>query len=530
MRTSTFTAGLIALTLLAAQAAPAPKPAAKSQSKPAPAAKPRTDARRLSRAELEDKIRGGWAGQMIGVSYGAPTEFKWEGKMIEGEIKWAPDMVENAIHQDDLYVEMTFAAVMDQAGLKATSEQYGEAFKNSKYSLWHANAAARRVLNLGVKAPFSGDPKYNLHANDIDFQIEADFIGLMAPGLPRVSNEFCDRVGRVMNYGDGVYGGMFVCGMYCAGYFESDPRKVVEAGLACIPAASSYALLIQDLLKWSAEYPEDWQRVWQLVEDKWDKDDPCSDGALAPFNIDAKLNGAYIAFGLLYGKGDFARTLEVSTRCGQDSDCNPSSAGGVLGVMLGYQRIPDQFKSGLAKLADVKFEFTDYSFNTICESTLRRALTLIKQNGGKVTDLEVVIPYQAPKPPKLEQWDPGIPDKRVGTKDPAWRWNGSWAENKGAMDSDTRDNEVSIRFTGTAIAIIGRLSQQGGRAEVYLDGQKAGIADAYIVERTHDNVLWHTYGLEPGNHLVKLVTLAEADPRSRGHKVSIEQAVVYRAR
>ena len=91
------------------------------------------------------------------------------------------------------------------------------------------------MLNQGIKAPLSGHPKYNFHANDIDFQIEADFIGLMCPGLPRESNKYCDRVGRVMNYGDGLYGGMFVCGMYSAAFFESDPRKVVEAGLACIP-------------------------------------------------------------------------------------------------------------------------------------------------------------------------------------------------------------------------------------------------------------------------------------------------------
>ena len=50
--------------------------------------------RRLSRAVLEDKIRGGWAGQMIGVSYGAPTEFRSNGKIIEGNLKnyldWSP--------------------------------------------------------------------------------------------------------------------------------------------------------------------------------------------------------------------------------------------------------------------------------------------------------------------------------------------------------------------------------------------------------------------------------------------------------
>src|SRR5205809_4124309 len=97
--------------------------------------------RRLSPATLEDKIRGGWAGQMIGVSFGAPTEFRSNGKIIEGELPaWAPDHVSNAIDQDDLYVEMTFAAVMDHIGLNATTVQYGEAFKDSRYDLWHANA------------------------------------------------------------------------------------------------------------------------------------------------------------------------------------------------------------------------------------------------------------------------------------------------------------------------------------------------------------------------------------------------------
>lgn len=163
--------------------------------------------RRLSRATLEDKIRGGWAGQMIGVSYGAPTEFRSNGKIIEGNLNkyldWSPARLKNAIDQDDLYVEMTFAEVMDKVGLDATTEQYGEMFKNSQYELWHANAGARRNLNRGIKAPMSGNPKYNVHANDIDFQIESDFIGMMTPGLPREANKYADRVGRVMNWATG---------------------------------------------------------------------------------------------------------------------------------------------------------------------------------------------------------------------------------------------------------------------------------------------------------------------------------------
>lgn len=505
---------------------------------PPTAGKKEKQPRRLSRHALADKIRGGWAGQMIGVSFGAPTEFKSNGKIIEGEIKWQPDNVSNAIGQDDLYVEMTFAKVMDDIGLDATSEQYGAAFKDSKYRLWHANAGARRLLNRGINAPLSGHPKYNIHANDIDFQIESDFIGMMTPGLPQEANKFADRVGRVMNYGDGLYGGMFFSGMYAAAFFESDPRKVVEAGLASIPAESGYAKIIRDVLQWSAQHPDDWKRAWRLIEEKWDRNDPCTDGALVPFNIDARLNGAYVALGLLYGQGDFTKTLDVSTRAGQDSDCNPSSAAGVLGVMLGYERIPDHWKAGIPKLADTKFEFTDYSFNSITESTVQRALKVIEKAGGKISDAAVVIPYQAPKAPKLEQWDPGIPDKLIQAADAAWSWQGTWSDERSGKDKQQVTGraasgagaEASLTFDGVAVALVGPMNQAGGRADVYLDGKKAGEVDAYIVERTYDNDLWHAYDLKPGRHALKVVMRDDADARATGKRIVIQRAITYRAR
>jgi hypothetical protein len=494
--------------------------------------------RRMAMPELEDRIRGGWAGQMIGVAYGAPTEFRSNGRIYEAEIKWSPDMISNAIRQDDLYVEMTFAEVMDKAGPDATSEQYGEMFRTSRYSLWHANAAARRLLNQGVKAPMSGHPKYNAHANDIDFQIESDFIGLMTPGLPQESNRLCDRVGRVMNYGDGLYGGMFFGGMYSEAFFESDVRKIVQAGLACLPAQSGYARIIRDVLDWSAKNPQDWRKTWQLIEEKWNREDPCPDGAMQPFNIDARINGAYVALGLLYGNGDFARTLEVSTRSGQDSDCNPSSAAGILGVVLGYKGIPDSYKSGIPAIADTKFQYTNYSFNEITKSTLDRALTLIKRAGGKVEGAGIVLPYQAPRAAKLEQWDPGIPEQRIDSTDPSWKWAGTWTDEKGREDRNrpvgkgTTDAgaEAVLSFTGCAVFLVGPYSQSGGRADVYLDGKKAGEINAYIVERTTDNDLWHAYGLKQGPHTVRIVTRGDSDPRSKGKNIALYSAIVFRER
>lgn len=493
--------------------------------------------RTLSREVLRDKIRGAWAGQMIGVAYGAPTEFKSLGKILEGDIKGEP--LKNAIVQDDLYVEMTFARVMDTIGLEATTADYGEAFKHSQYDLWHANAGARRNLNRGITAPMSGHPRYNIHADDIDFQIEADFIGIMCPGLPRVSNQYCDRVGRVMNYGDGLYGGMFVCGMYTAAYFESDPRKVVAAGLACIPAKSPYAQLVRDLLDWSAQEPKDWRKVWQQVEAKWNKDDVCSDGAFRPFNIDAKINGAYIAFGLLYGQGDWQQTMEIATRCGQDSDCNPSSAMGVLGAMIGYAKIPESYKPELDKLADTKFDFTEYSFNDIVKSTEARALKIIQQAGGKVSETEVTIPRQTPKAPKLALSNFGVPAKVVWVEDAAWHWQGNWIEKGGNIwadkirirETEGAGSEVTLKFNGTGIALAGDLSQAGGRADVYVDGKKSEVvADAYIVPKTHDNDLWRVHGLKPGEHTLRLLMRDDADGRSKGKKLTISRAIVYQAK
>jgi hypothetical protein len=487
--------------------------------------------RRLGRAILLDKIKGGWVAKMAGAAYGTPDEFKAQGKIMEFVPKWTADQAAMSIDNDDLYVQMTFAVVLDKVGLDATCEQFGEAFKVSQYGLWHANAGARRNLNRGIKAPMSGRPKYNVHADDIDFQIEADFIGFMCPGLPRFANDYCNRVGRVMNHGDGLYGGMWLCGMYSAAFFESDVRKVIEAGLACIPAKSPYALLIRDVLAWHAQEPANWTNCWQRLEAKWDKDDVCPDGALAPFNIDAKFNGGYIALGLLYGNGDLGRTIEIATRAGQDSDCNPGNAAGVLGVIMGYDRIPEIWKAGIPAVADKKFQFTEYTFNDVLKATEVHALELIRRAGGQVTDTQVVIPFQAPKAPKLELWKPGIPYKKVDAKDAAWTWKGDWAENQGRRSATSAGCEATLKFNGVAVVLVGPLHQSGGRADVYVDGRKSDyVLDAYIVKNTHDNALWHTYGLKPGEHTLRIVTRGDADERSQGKSVALERAILYRRR
>jgi hypothetical protein len=488
---------------------------------------------------LRDKIQGGWAGQMIGVSYGAPTEFRYRAEIIPEEKLpvWTAERILNSLEQDDLYVDMTFAKVIDEKGLDATIEDFGAQFKQAKYALWHANLAARRALKRGVPARLSGTPTYNTHANDIDFQIESDFIGLMSPGLPQFSNAVADRAGRVMNYGDGIYGGMFISAMYGAGFFELDPRKVVEAGLAAIPSESPYAQIIRDVLQLSKESLSDWIKVWNLIEKKWDKDEPCPEGAMKPFNIDAKLNGAYVALGLLYGGGEFEKTMSIATRCGQDSDCNPSSALGILGVMRGYRAIPEQLKQGIPPIADRKFQYTDYSFKNIVQSTYEHALEAVKRNGGRVEGDKLIVKLQQPKPPKLELWsDYGSPVERIAVADERWTWKGDWkiGTEKWAgvarpKISDIKGAEAGIAFEGTGAILTGFYLPTGGKADVYLDGKLDRTVDVYPDEphvKGGEDV-WHAFGLKKERHTVRLIVRGEPYADSQGSEIALTDLVVF---
>jgi hypothetical protein len=167
---------------------------------------------------------------------------------------------------------------------------------------------------------------------------------------------------------------------------------------------------------------------------------------------------------------------------------------------------------------------------------MERAKKVIRQAGGAVDGEDIRIPVQAPKPPKLEQWEPGIPDKRIAFSDPAWSWKGEWKVRIDKEDDDrakgkvaeTAGAEATLSFEGTAVILVGPLTQNGGKADVYLDGKKAGEINAYIVPRTYDDALWHTYGLKQGPHLLRIVTRADADSRSNGKMVALRAAVTYR--
>ena len=53
----------------------------------------------MSKAVLKDKIKGGWAGQTIGVTFGGPVEFRYNGTMINSyhPITWYDGYLKNTM-------------------------------------------------------------------------------------------------------------------------------------------------------------------------------------------------------------------------------------------------------------------------------------------------------------------------------------------------------------------------------------------------------------------------------------------------
>lgn len=497
----------------------------------------------ISTAILKDKIAGGWAGKMIGVTFGAPTEFHALGKTFDDPIKWVPADVKGSIWQDDMYVQLTFLMTMDQYGIDAPAKKFQELFAKAGYQLWHANVQGRKNYYDSIFPPQSGHPDYNLHADDIDFQIEADYIGFMCPGMPQTANKIADKIGHIMNYGDGVYGGIFVGALYSAAYFDNDISKIIDKALLSIPAESDYSKIVRDVILLHKQYPIDWHAAWAELEAKWGKVQIC--GAGTTFNIDAKLNGAYVVMGLLYGEGDPAKTMEITVRCGQDSDCNPSNAMALLGVIKGFSGLPVEYQNAVKAMGDSVFINTTYSFNKAVDKTLEYAQKLAVENGGEASKNELKIKVQQPQAFPLEVAFPKLVfDKKSGvfSKD-GWEMKGNWKSyiflnpwskqeiKNQSMVSGTAGDEISFSFEGTGVSIAGNWFKDGGKADVFVDGQLKRTIDCYFnfAKQQHENMnLYHITNLPQGKHTVRLVVKGEKRPESAGTNVYITEATVFK--
>jgi len=472
---------------------------------------------RLSTDRLRDKIKGGWAGQTIGVTFGGPTEFRYRGTMIGDDtpIAWNDTLLKETFEQtpglyDDIYVDLTFVNVIEKHGADAPAERFADAFAHAGYQLWHANQMARYNLLQGLKPPASGHWTNNPEADDIDFQIEADFIGLMSPGLPGSAAQLADRVGHIMNSGDGWYGGVYVATMYTLAFVSDDVNYVVEEGLKSIPAGTKFHRTIQAVIDLHAKYPTDWKQAWFEIQKTQAEDVGCVEGVFSAFDIDARLNAAYVVLGLLYGQGDMTKTIAIATRAGQDSDCNPSSAAGILGAIIGYAKIPAYWTQGLAAVEPLAFAHAGLSLNDAYALSYKHALDQIRRAGGEVAADHVVVPLQPVAAVRVEQNFEGhfpvaeLPLRRKLTDETSFTFEGVGFLIQGAARSETTPDLVLT-------------------ADVFVDGQQVETVQLPTSITARRYAPFWRYGLPQGSHSVRL-TIRNPAP---GAYVTLDRAIVY---
>jgi hypothetical protein len=437
----------------------------------------------LSKAQLYDKIKGGWVGQFVGVTYASgmnasaslekrPDEnFKWSEGYQLSVFRGNPDLY------DDIYIDLTFLEAIQEHGTGITPKKLSEAYLKATYAMSHGCQSARYNLMKGKSPQRSGYWLDNPHADDNDFQIHADFIGLMHPGLPQSAALLSNKVGHLMSYGDGYYGGLYVSTLNSLAFTISDPQQLVLKSLESIPEKSSFYKCVSYAVEQHRQFPYAWDRALGQFQRKWGKGFGCPDRLTGKEDVDAKMNAAYVTLALLYGQADFEKTLQI-VRSMRQADSNAATVAGILGVMTGFEKIPQDWKQSIDEIETLQFPNSTLSLADAYDITFREALKSIENNKGNITKAGVVIFAQTPSPDKLEK-----------------SFEGHYPKEVRSLGDTILANRIDFDFEGIGFVLHGSIPEQQTDeillAELYMNNKYIEVLEIPL-NATHrrPELLW----------------------------------------
>lgn len=356
--------------------------------KAARSAGPRRMPVNLGREVLYDRCLGAWLGRSAGCVLGIPVE-GWERDAIRDWGRKLGDYplsdyfmgvpqsrlhynvpVENFLKgrisfvgpDDDLAYTIIGLHALEARGMDLTSRQLGEEWVDHLPLACTAEELALNNMRRGVWPPDSrgGD---NPYSEWIGAAIRADVWGYVWPGNPEKAAEYGYRDAILSHERNGIYGEMFFAAVMAAAYVESDPRLLVEIGLSEIPAGCRLAGAIRDTLEWCAQ-DSGWEETWGRIMEKYGH----------YHRVHTINNAALTIMALLYGGGDFTKTISIAVMAGLDTDCNGATAGSILGLVLGERRIPARWKEPFGdRLESYVRGFEQARISDLAERTLRLA-------------------------------------------------------------------------------------------------------------------------------------------------------------
>ena len=283
---------------------------------------------KLNAAAFRDKVYACWIGKNIGGTMGGPFEGKREYLDVRG-FTTAEGVV---LPNDDLDLQLVWLHAVEQLGPRAiNAATLGEFWLSFIVPHWNEYGIGKNNMMRGLLPPLSGDYENNWRDSNGAW-IRTEVWACMAPGCPEIAAKYAMEDAKVDHgAGEGTYAAAFVAAMQSAAFVIPDLRICIDIGLSKIPAesrvADSVRLVMEcfDAGKSSREARDTVLARNADIGDGW---------------FEAPSNVAYTVLGLLYGQGDFKRSMIEALNCGDDTDCTGATVGATLGILGGIAAIP----------------------------------------------------------------------------------------------------------------------------------------------------------------------------------------------
>ncbi|MEV5972502.1 ADP-ribosylglycohydrolase family protein [Streptomyces sp. NPDC051921] len=350
----------------------------------------------LKHSELADRILGGWTGRIAGNMLGKPVESgeHWTPERIDAYLEltgalpltdylppppavgadgfelrpeW-PQCVRGRIHgscrDDDIDYSILGLHLLETRGFAFTTEQVGDQWllRLPYLQTFTAERVAYRNLANGLKPPLTATYD-NPYQEWIGALIRADVFGWTSPGDPRRAASLARRDAALSHTGNGVYGAMWAAALVAAAFTAPDARSALSTALERIPASSRLARTVRHTMALHEAGVEWSETLAELAKET---------GAFGW--IHTVPNAAVLTAGLLYGEGDFTRTIALTVRGGLDTDSNGATAGSVAGVLCGAAAIPPQWSEPLQdRVRSAVAGFDRVRISELAERTVRLA-------------------------------------------------------------------------------------------------------------------------------------------------------------
>jgi ADP-ribosylglycohydrolase len=346
--------------------------------------------------DLADRILGGWLGRIAGNMLGKPVERGdlWTRDRIDRYLRAAsalpltdylpepPDgdgdvwelrpewraCVRGRIHgscrDDDIDYAILGLDLLETRGFGFSTEQVGELWllRLPYLQTFTAERVAYRNLASGLRPPLTATYD-NPYQEWIGALIRADVFGWTCPGDPPRAAALARRDAVLSHTGNGVYGAMWAAALIAAAFTARDVREALDRALTVIPASSRLARTVR--------------RVTSLHDTRMSWEDTLTTVAEETAGlgwIHTVPNAAVLTAGLLYGDGDFTRTVALTVRGGLDTDSNGATAGSVAGVFAGARGIPARWTDPLEDtVRSAVFGFDGVRISELARRTLRLA-------------------------------------------------------------------------------------------------------------------------------------------------------------